>query len=280
VFLSGQNVIQYQMTTAASPAVVMTGPTGSSLFGSSTAPALIKTMLQDTSSPANLMMADYAAVNGRSIGAASTVNTALTSGAAAALPATPTFTNPITGATQTNSLASQMLTIAKMIAAGPGLGVKRQVFFASLGGFDTHQNQNQNQPVLLAEVAQALSYFDTLLSNVGGVDRRSQVTAFTCSDFSRTFTTNGSGTDHAWGSHHFILGGAVNGKNIYGQFPTVGIDLAGFTNPNMTGNALIPTTAVDQYAATLGAWFGVGSSDLNTIFPNLSKFSTASLGFV
>jgi uncharacterized protein (DUF1501 family) len=280
VFLSGQSVVQYQITTAANPAVVISGANGSSLFGSTGAPAIVKTLLQDSASQANLMAADYATVDTRSIGAAGTINTALTSGAAGSMAAPPTFTNPITGATQTNGLAYQMQAIARMVAAAPGLGVQRQVFFASLGSFDTHQNENQSQPVLLAEVAQALSYFDTLLSNVGGVDRRSQVTAFTVSEFNRTFTTNGSGTDHAWGGHQLILGGAVRGKNIYGQFPTVGIDLGSFTNPNMSGNAIIPTASVDQYAATLGAWFGVGQSDMNTIFPNLANFSSNNLGFV
>jgi len=280
VFLSGQNVVQYQITTATNPAVMFNSIGGSSLFGSTSAPALIKTLLQDSASQANLMAADYATVDTRSIGAAGAINTALTAGAAGSMAAPPIFTNPITGATQTNGLALQMRSIARMVAAAPGLGVQRQVFFASLGSFDTHQNENQSQPVLLAQVAQALSYFDTLLSNVGGADLRSQVTAFTASEFNRTFTTNGSGTDHAWGSHHLVLGGAVRGKTIYGQYPTLGIDLGGFNNPNMSGNAIIPTTSVDQYAATLGAWFGVGQSDLNTIFPNLANFSPNNLGFV
>lgn len=280
VFLSGQTIVQYQLTTASQPALVMSSVNSSTVFGSSTAAASIKAMLQDTSTSANLMAVDYATVNSRSITAASTVNTAATSGAAAAVPALPTYTNPITGTVQTNSLALQLQTIARMIAAGPGLGMKRQVFFASLSSFDTHQLQNTIQPNLLAQVAQALSYFDSALSNMGGQDRRSQVTTFTASDFSRTFTTNGGGTDHAWGSHHLVMGGAVKGKNIYGQYPTLGIDLGSFQNPNMSGNALVPTISVDQYAATLGAWFGVGASDLNTIFPNLAKFSAANLGFV
>ena len=97
----------------------------------------------------------------------------------------------------------------------------------------------------------------------------------------RTFTTNGLGTDHAWGSHHFIVGGAVKGGDMYNQFPTVGVDLSGFTNPNAVGSgALIPTVSVDQYAATLGAWFGVSASDLQAIFPNLANFPTSNLGFV
>src|SRR5205823_2527568 len=103
---------------------------------------------------------------------------------------------------------------------------------------------------------------------------------FTASDFGRTFTSNGAGTDHGWGSHHFVMGGAVNGGRFYGQYPTLGIDLAGFNNPNMIGNALIPTTSVDQYGATLGAWLGVGAANLATIFPHLGNFNTTNLGFV
>jgi uncharacterized protein (DUF1501 family) len=125
-----------------------------------------------------------------------------------------------------------------------------------------------------------MAYFDGALSNIGGVDMRGSVTAFTASDFSRTFTTNGDGTDHAWGSHHFIMGSALNGGDIYGQYPTLGVDGSGFNNPNMTGNALIPTTSVDQYAATLGRWFGVDDTNLDLIFPNLRNFTARNLAFV
>ena len=109
---------------------------------------------------------------------------------------------------------------------------------------------------------------------------RASVTAFTASDFSRTFTSNGAGTDHAWGSHHFMWGGAVKGGTIYGQYPTLGVDTGTFKNPDMVGNALIPTTSVDQYIATIGAWFGTSPTDLATIFPNLANFSVKNIGFV
>ena len=115
---------------------------------------------------------------------------------------------------------------------------------------------------------------------MGGTDMRGSVTAFTASDFNRTFTSNGDGTDHAWGGHHFILGGAVNGGDMYGQFPTLGVDTKTFNNPDMVGTVIIPTTSVDQYAATLGAWFGVSATDLATIFPNLKTYATANLGFI
>ena len=115
---------------------------------------------------------------------------------------------------------------------------------------------------------------------VGGVNLRNAVTTFTASDFSRTFTSNGDGTDHAWGSHHFVMGGAVAGQNIYGQYPTLGVDQSGFTNPNMSGNILVPGVSIDQYAATLGRWFGMSDGVLDSIFPNLKNFSPRYLGFV
>jgi uncharacterized protein (DUF1501 family) len=279
VFLSGRSIIQYPLSTNAAPAQVVNGVTASSLFGSSGAPAALKDIIMDLSATSDFAN-DHAAVVGRSVGAASTVNTVFSQSVVTSVPSPPTYTNPSKGVTETNSLALQFRTVARMIAAAPTFGLKRQVFLVSAGGWDSHDTQNLDQSNNLAKVAQALSYFDTTLANIGGVDMRANVTTFTASDFSRTFNTNGDGTDHAWGGHHLIMGGAVNGQDMYGQFPTVGMDLSGFSNPNMTGGAFIPTTSVDQYAATLGAWFGVSSTDLNTIFPNLKNFSKANLGFV
>lgn len=279
VFLSGQSIVQYQLSTGAQPAVVITGQQGNSLFGSSLAPSRVRDAITDTNLTSNFA-ADYSSVVARSISAATTVNTAFTQGIVTGVPAAPAYTNPITTRVETNTLALQLQTVARMIAAAPGLGVRRQVFFVSLGGWDTHDFQNTTQPNLLAKVAQALSYFDGALANVGGIDRRSQVTTFTASDFSRTITTNGDGTDHAWGGHHFIMGGAVKGQDIYGQFPTIGADVGGFNNPDNINGAQIPTTSVDQYGATLGRWFGVSESDLDLIFPRLSGFQSRNLGFL
>jgi uncharacterized protein (DUF1501 family) len=279
VFLSGQSVVQYQLSTGAQPAVVITGQSGNTLFGSSLAPSRVRDLITDTNLTNNFA-ADYSTVVARSITASSTINAAFTQGAVTGVQAAPTFTNPISGQAETNSLALQLQTVARMIAAGPGLGVRRQVFFVSLGGWDTHDFQNTTQPNLLAKVAHAMAYFDTALSNVGGIDRRAQVTTFTASDFSRTITTNGDGTDHAWGGHHFIMGGAVKGQDIYGQFPTIGPDVGGFNNPDNISGYQIPTTSVDQYGATLGRWFGVSETDLELIFPRLGGFRSRNLGFL
>ena len=279
VFLSGQNVVQYQISTGAQPAVVINGQAGSSLFGSTVAPGRVRDIVRDTSA-ASLYAADYATTTGRSIGAAVDLNTVFASSAVTGVTAPPIYRNPITGATETNSLAVQLQTVARMIAAAPTLGVKRQVFFVSIGGWDSHDVQNVAQPNNLSKVASALAYFDEALGNIGGANMREAVTTFTASDFSRTFTTNGDGTDHAWGGHHLVMGGAVKGGDIYGQFPTIGMDGAGFKNPDMTSSYFIPTTSVDQYAATMGRWLGVSETNLDMIFPNLKNMVSRGLGFL
>ena len=128
-------------------------------------------------------------------------------------------TCPRPGSNAANGLAQQIQTVARVIGARNAIGAKRQVFFVSMGGFDTHDNQNMNQADLLARISHAIGYFDTVMSNIGGVDMRNNVTLFTASDFGRTITSNGDGTDHGWGAHHFVIGGAVNGGDIYGRFP-------------------------------------------------------------
>jgi uncharacterized protein (DUF1501 family) len=271
VMLAGNTILQYQVS--ASGAVGINGINNASLYGTSAGPAALRAAIT-TPSSSSLFPADYAAVVNRSISAGSTLNGAL-AGVSVAAPTQ--YTNPITGSAATNPLATQLQTVAHIIAAAPALGVRRQVFFVSIGGFDTHANQNGVQPNLMAQIDHGVGYFYDTLAGLGLADA---VTAFTMSDFARTFTTNGLGTDHAWGSHHFIVGGAVKGGDLYNQFPTVGVDLAGFNNPNAVGSgALIPTVSVDQYAATLGAWFGVSPGDLQAIFPNLANFSPATLGF-
>ena len=279
VFLAGQSIIQYQVSTGATPAVRINAATGNSLFGSSIAPARMTEIIQDIGFGAN-MGADYAGVVRRSMGAATALNTAATGPLVTAIPPPPIYTNPITGNVETNSLSVQLQTVARMIAAAPALGLRRQVFFVAMGGHDSHDFQNAAQPNNLAKMAQAMATFDATLANIGGVDMRSAVTTFTASDFSRTFTTNGDGTDHAWGGHHFVMGGAVKGGDIYGQYPTLGVDLGTFQNPDMTRGSMIPTMSVDQYGATIGAWFGISNTDLAVIFPNLRNFGAPNLGFM
>jgi uncharacterized protein (DUF1501 family) len=134
----------------------------------------------------------------------------------------------------------------------------------------------------MAKLAHALAYFD---STLGAMGARGNVTTFTASDFGRTFTSNGDGTDHGWGAHHFVLGGAVRGGDLYGAFPALGAKNANNNNfdssPDQLGNGvLLPTTSVEQLGATLGRWFGLSDGQLLDIFPNLANFSQRNLGFM
>ncbi len=172
-------------------------------------------------------------------------------------------------------LGQQLQQVAQVIATRASLGINRQIFFCSYGGFDTHSDQLPQQIDLLSKLSQALSAFYQATEELGVTN---QVTTFTLSEFSRTLQPGSNGgTDHAWGSHQLIMGGGVKGNNVYGTFPT--LTLGG---PDDAGNngRWIPTTALDQYAATLATWFGVQAADLPAIFPNLANFPASNLGFM
>ena len=174
-----------------------------------------------------------------------------------------------------NGLAAQLQQIAKIIQVRSALGVNRQIFFAGIGNFDTHSDQLVDQSALLAQISSALAAFYQATQELGV---QNNVTTFTMSDFSRTFQPNSnSGTDHAWGSHHIVIGGAVKGGQMYGTFPTLAL---GGPDDSGSNGRWVPTTGSVQYAATLAQWFGVTPAQLPTIFPNIASFPTASLGFV
>ena len=174
-----------------------------------------------------------------------------------------------------NYLGQQLQQVAQVIAARSALGVQRQIFFVSYGGFDTHADQLPQQVQLLTYVSQSMSAFFQAAQELGVAN---QVTAFTLSEFSRTLEPGSNGgSDHAWGSHQLILGGAVQGNQIYGTFPTLA--LGGPDDADQNGR-WIPTTALDQYAATLATWFGVPAVNLPSIFPNLTNFPSSNLGFM
>ena len=258
VFLSGKTAVQYQVSTNGP---VLLGGVKNPLFGSAACSAALRTLI--TAPSAHLFESEYTRVTSRSLSAADVLTTALAGGPAIA-------TVFPTG----NSLGDQLKLVARMISTSTEVGAKRQVFFVSLGGFDTHDGLAAIHPGLLTSVADALSAFYAATVELGVADR---VTTFTASDFGRTLTAN-DGSDHGWGSMHFMVGGAVNGGRYYGTPPVVAND-----GPDDVGQGrLLPSTSVDQYAATLGKWFGISDTDLLTVLPNLSNWdaSKRNLGFV
>jgi len=175
-----------------------------------------------------------------------------------------------------NPLASQLLTVANVMSVQSQLGLTRQIFFCSLGSFDTHSGQNETQPPLLQQLSQAISAFYTCISQELNI--ANEVVTFTASEFGSTLSPSGiDGSDHAWGSHHFIIGGGVAGGKIYGAFPSLAL---GGPNDANTRGTLIPTTGVDQYGATLAQWFGVSPANLSTVFPNIANYPASNLGFL
>jgi uncharacterized protein (DUF1501 family) len=263
VFSAGETVFQYQV--GGNGATQIGGISGT-LFGSSTAAATLKGIVTGTNQ--NLFANEYGTIVKRSIDAQAAFQTAY---AASTVTAPSQYVRPSTNQLSNNDLASQLQTVARIVGARSGLGAKRQVFFVSMGGFDTHDSQNSNQADLLARISHALGYFDTTLGTLG---MRDNVTLFTASDFGRTLSSNGDGTDHGWGGHHFVMGGAVNGGDIYGRFPQF-IQKAADSNDN----AYIPGVSVDTIGSTLGKWFGVSDAQLDTVFPNLRNFPR-DLGFL
>jgi uncharacterized protein (DUF1501 family) len=258
VFLSGLVANQYQITSNGSVAL----NSANSLFGSPVAARVLQSVM--TSGSSYPLESDYATVMSQALSA----NSALTSALASAPVINTVF--PLG-----NSLADQLKMVARVASVAPTLGVKRQVFFVALNGFDTHDHLATVHPQLLTSVSTALSAFYNATIELG---MASSITAFTASDFGRTLTVNNDGSDHGWGSMHFMLGGAVKGRRYYGIPPAVANN-----GPDDVGQGrLLPTTSVDQYAATLGKWFGLTDTQLLSVLPNLSNYSPGSrnLGFM
>ena len=175
----------------------------------------------------------------------------------------------------TSDIGTQLGQVAKLIQVRSSLGASRQVFFCSQGGYDTHSNQLAQQVILYGNLAAALSAFDQAMS---ALNLLNNVTTFTESDFSRTFQPNGNaGTDHGWGSHALIMGGAVKGGNLYGTFPTLAL-----SGPDDSGSrgTWVPSTSEDQYVGALAKWFGVAQGDLDYVFPSLHSFNYQTPAFI
>jgi uncharacterized protein (DUF1501 family) len=258
VFVSGDTVLPYQISPGGvSPVYSATYD----FYGTSMATTM-KTLITQRSS--NILEDAFAGVTQRGLDLQFLVANAL---------------KPVTIATpfnidgQDNRLADQLSIVAKLIAARGTLGSKRQVFFVSLGGFDNHDGLLKDHGPLLAKVNEAIGQFYKATVELGV---QNSVTTFTASDFGRTLASNGDGSDHGWGAHHFVVGGAVKGGQFYGKAPSISIT----TDDQVGEGRLLPTTSVDQYAATLARWFGVSDSELPTILPRIGNFSTSNLGFM
>jgi uncharacterized protein (DUF1501 family) len=298
-FEVGNSIAQYSVST--SGAISLSGVSGARLNALTNILGLPYT---------NMQAQAYANVAAHTINTTSVLNSAILATAdpsgsqqfwTTPFPGSSPFqvTTPTSGTKFNSGLGPQLKMIARLIEAGSrptasgGFGMKRQIFFCTVGGYDLHTGQTTvsgGVPVpyqgahanLLAELSQCLNAFQAAMSQIGALPTHNdptfaqRVTAFTASDFSRTFPSNGQGSDHGWGSHHLILGGAVKGNRTYGKFPTLAVNGPDDTN---TGR-WIPTLAVDQYFATLATWFGVDTGNLTTVFPNLGRFSSTNLGFI
>ena len=203
----------------------------------------------------------YAEVQRRAIDAADTVSTAIANA--------PTI-NTVFPQSQ---LGTQLQTVARLIAVRDELQMQRQIFFVATGGFDSHDDQNQNQPGLLGGISDAIAAFHAATEEL---QIANSVTTFTQSDFGRTLTSNGDGTDHAWAGNQLVAGGAVNGGDLYGSYPL--LERGG--PEDVGGGRMIPSTSADQYAATLAKWFGIPDVDLQIVAPNLANFAQRDLGFM
>jgi len=170
-------------------------------------------------------------------------------------------------------LGQQLNTVARLISVRDQLQIQRQIFFVATGGFDSHDDQMLNQPDLLGGVSEAMSAFYDATVELGVPD---MVTSFTQSDFARTLTSNGDGTDHAWGGNQLVIGDAVAGRELYGTYPRLELD----GPDDVSGGRIIPTTSADQYAATLSKWFGIPDADLDLVAPNIDNFAQRDLGFL
>ena len=257
VYMSGSSAVQYQVSPSGS--VALRG-VQAPLFGSTACSDALRSLV--TAPHAHLMRAEHTRVMARAIEADAALTAAL-----ASQPALSTVFD------SSNPLALQLKMVARLIGARSPLGAKRQVFFVSLGGFDTHDFLATQHPVLLGQVAGALKSFYDASVELGVAQ---QVTAFTASDFGRTLSSNGDGSDHGWGSHHFLVGGAVRGGRFHGQLPAVSVN-----GPDDVGQGrLLPTTAVDQLAASLARWLGVSNTDLPLVAPNIGHYSVQDLGLL
>lgn len=254
IMQSGNSTIQYQLTTDGAVRI----SAQNALYGSAAGAAALRRLMSESRS--QLLEGELNKISARAMSTESLVSSALSG-----VNLSTTF--PQTG------LGRQLQMVARMIAARNGLGQRRQMFFVQQGGYDFHDNLLADQSNKLRELGDAMAAFYQATAALGVAN---QVTTFTASDFGRGLQHNGRGSDHGWGGHHFVMGGAVQGNRVYGQFPTVALN-----GPEDAGQGrLIPTTSVDEYTGTLARWFGVSLSNLPLVLPNIGRFASRDLGFM
>ena len=257
VFMTGEQSLPYQVSS--NGATLVRPLDRNRTYGSTALKDHLQTVM--TNHNGHIFGSDHAMTNARSIEYGAFVNNALESSTLA------------TEFEAGNRLAGQLSVVARLIAARGSLGVTRQVFMVSVGGFDHHDGLIGSHEALLGQVDSALDSFYRSTVELGIAD---QVTTFTASDFGRTLASNGDGTDHGWGSHHFIMGGAVNGGRFYGTAPEISVE----GDDQVGRGRLLPSTSVDEYSATLARWFGVSASELPSVSPNIGNFGSPDLGFM
>jgi uncharacterized protein (DUF1501 family) len=255
IMQAGNSTIQYQLTTQGA---VKVSAVTFGLYGSAAGGTAARRLMSDTRQ--TLLENELVKVSSRSINTESLVSNALAS--------TPALT-----AFPDTSIGKQLAMVARMIAARGALAQQRQIFFVQQGGYDFHDNLQNDQAARLKELGDALAAFYQATVSLGVQDN---VTTFTASDFGRALQSNGRGSDHGWGGHHFIMGGSVQGNRVYGSFPQTALG----ADQDAGQGRLIPTTSVDEYAATLATWLGVSNSNLPDVLPNLGRFAAPNLGFM
>ncbi len=255
VFLAGRSAVQYVLTPGG-PVSLWGDP---AIDGSVTAGNVLQSFL--TAPRTHLIENEQTRIGKRSLDNCRTVLAALAKAPAIQTPFPQTY------------LSNQLRMVAQLIASSAEIGAKRQVFFVSCNGSDTHGNLLNSHAGMMTMVGNAMRAFHDATTELRVADR---VTMFTASDFGRTLTTNGGGSDHGWGSMHFAMGAAVKGRQFYGKPPILADD-----GPDDVGQGrLLPTMSVDQYAATLAAWFGVSTGDMGTVLPNIGNYTTRNMGFI
>ncbi len=256
VFLNGDLVSPYRIGVDGVPSIRLID-----LAGDTLGPVLRDHFASAGSNRDNLFERDFINLSQVSLDANDTLDRALQDGSSISTP----FPD--------SELGAQLRTVAQTIAVREALGVSRQVFFVGLHGFDTHSAQAISLPALQQDLGDSIAAFYSATQELSLANR---VTTFTAADFGRTLTVNGDGTDHGWGGHHFVVGGAVNGGDIYGDIP-----VSQLGHEQDAGNGrLIPQVSVEQYAAPLGSWFGLTQSELNAALPGLANFPAAPLNFI